>query len=57
MINDRDTKMSPACRDEGQMILIARHFVNRVVSLCQRLIAPAHWSEIKNVSFLIGFLN
>ena len=57
MIKDRDNVMSPACRDEGQMILTRSGFVNRLVPLCQRLIAPAHLSEIKNVSFLIGFLN
>jgi hypothetical protein len=39
------------------MILTMRRFVNLVVSLCQRSLAPAHLSEIKNVSFLIGFLN
>jgi hypothetical protein len=49
--------MPLAYRDEGQIILIKRRFVNRGVSLCQQMIAPAQLSEIKNVSFLIGFLN
>jgi len=57
MINGRDNEMSLACRDEGQIILTKRHFVNRGVRLCPRMIAPAQMSEIKNVSFLIGFLN
>jgi hypothetical protein len=56
-INDRDNEMSLACRDEGQIILTKRRFVNRGVRLCPRVIAPAQLSEIKNVSFLIGFLN
>ena len=57
MINGRDNEMSLACRDEGQIILTKRRFVNRGVRLCPRMIAPAQMSEIKNVSFLIGFLN
>jgi hypothetical protein len=57
MINGHDNVMPLAYRDEGQMILIKRRFVNRGVSLCQQMIAPAQLSEIKNVSFLIGFLN
>ena len=57
MINGRDNEMSLACRDEGQIILTERRFVNRGVRLCLRMIAPAQLSEIKNVSFLIGFLN
>jgi hypothetical protein len=57
MINGHDNEMPLACRDEGQIILIKRRFVNRGVSLCQQMIAPAQLSEIKNVSFLIGFLN
>jgi hypothetical protein len=56
-INGRDNEMSLACRDEGQIILTKRRFVNRGVSLCAQIIAPAQLSEIKNVSFLIGFLN
>jgi hypothetical protein len=39
-MNDRDNVMSPACRDEGQIILTKRRFVNRLVRLCQRLIEP-----------------
>jgi hypothetical protein len=57
MIECRDNEMSPACRDEGQIILTKRRFVNRGVILCPQMIAPAQLSEIKNVSFLIGFLN
>jgi hypothetical protein len=55
MINGHE--MPPACRDEGQMILTKRRFVNRCVRLCHQMIAPARLSEIKNVSFLMGFLN
>jgi hypothetical protein len=57
MINDHDNEMPLACRDEGQMILTKRRFVNRGVRLYPQMIAPAQLSEIKNVSFLIGFLN
>jgi hypothetical protein len=57
MINSHDNEMPLACRDEGQMILTERRFVNRRVRLCPQMIAPAQLSEIKNVSFLIGFLN
>jgi len=57
MIKDRDNEMSLACRDEGQIILTRRRFVNRGVRLCPQMIAPAQLSEIKNVSFLIRFLN
>jgi hypothetical protein len=57
VIPDRDNVMSPACRDEGQIILTKRRFVNRVVRLSRRSIEASHCSEIKNVSFLIGFLN
>jgi len=57
MINDHDNEMSLACRDEGQIILTRRRFVNRGVRLCPQMIATAQLSEIKNVSFLIGFLN
>jgi hypothetical protein len=42
VINDRDNVMSPACRDEGQIILTKRRFVNRVVRLCRRSIEPPH---------------
>ena len=57
MISGSDNEMSLACRDEGQIILTKRRFVNRGARLCPRMIAPAQLSEIKNVSFLIGFLN
>jgi len=57
MTNGHDNEMPLACRDEGQMILTKRRFVNRGVRLCPQMIAPAQLSEIKNVSFLIGFLN
>jgi len=57
MIKDRDNEMSLACHDEGQIILTRRRFVNRGVRLCRQMIATAQLSEIKNVSFLIGFLN
>jgi len=56
-INGRDIEMSLACRDEGQIILTKRRFVNRGVRLCPQMIATAQLSEIKNVSFLIRFLN
>jgi hypothetical protein len=57
MINGHDNETPLARRDEGQMILTKRRFVNRGVRLCPQMIAPAQLSEIKNVSFLIGFLN
>jgi hypothetical protein len=56
-INGRDIDMSLARRDEGQIILTKRRFVNWGARLCARMIAPAQLSEIKNVSFLIRFLN
>jgi hypothetical protein len=40
MIKGRDNEMSPACRDEGQIILIKRRFVNRGVLLYPQKIAP-----------------
>jgi len=57
MINASDISLSLAYRDEGQIILTRRRFVNRGVRLCARMIAPAQLREIKNVSFLIRFLN
>jgi hypothetical protein len=42
VINDRDNVMSLACRDEGQIILTKRRFVNLVVRLCRRSIEPSH---------------
>jgi hypothetical protein len=57
MINGHDNEMPPACLDEGQIILTKRRFVNRRLRLCPQMIAPAQLSEIKNVSFLIEFLN
>jgi len=43
-INHRDNEMSLAYRDEGQIILTKRRFVNRGVRLCPRMIAPAQLS-------------
>jgi len=44
MINGHDNEMPLACRDEGQIILTKRRFVNRSVRLCPQMIALAQWS-------------
>jgi hypothetical protein len=44
MIKGRDNEMSPACRDEGQIILTKCRFVNRGVRLYPQMIALAQWS-------------